>query len=97
MGVFPKIVTSTNIVSLLRLHAANLGSQRLGFYPQKIGSHSLSLGGGMTLHQVHIPDSTINIVGRWRSFAFLIYLQGQVVTFTKGVSTAMAKIAWFHH
>ena len=51
----------------------------------------------MTLHQVHIPESTIKIISRWQSDAFLIYLQGQVATFTKGVATAKAKIAWFHH
>ena len=39
----------------------------------------------MTLHQSHIPDSTIKIIGRWRSDAFLIYLQDQVATFTKAV------------
>ena len=38
----------------------------------------------MTLHQAHVPNSTIKIIGRWRSDAFLIYLQGQVATFTKG-------------
>ena len=46
----------------------------------------------MTLHQAHIPDSTIKIIGQWRSDAFLIYLQGQVATFTKGVSKAMAAL-----
>ena len=51
----------------------------------------------MTLHQAHITNSTIKIIGRGRSDAFLIYLQGNVATFTKGVSTAMAKTAWFHH
>ena len=51
----------------------------------------------MTLHQSHVPDSTIKIIGRWRSDAFLIFLQGQVVTFTKGMATAMDKISWFQH
>ena len=50
----------------------------------------------MTLHQAHIPNSTIMIIGRWHSYDFLVYLQGQVETFTKGVDTAMAKTAWFH-
>ena len=51
----------------------------------------------MTLHQTHISDSTIKIVGRWRSDAFLIYLQGQVATFTKVVSKVMAAVPWFIH
>ena len=49
----------------------------------------------MNLHQAHIPDSTIKIIGQWRSDAFLIYLQEQVATFTKGVSKAMAAVPWF--
>ena len=51
----------------------------------------------MTLHQAHVPNSTIKIIGRWMSDAFLIYLQGQVATFTKGVSKAMAAVPWFIH
>ena len=43
-GAFPKKVTSSQIASLLCLHAANIVFQRLGFYPHDIGSHSL-LGG----------------------------------------------------
>ena len=51
----------------------------------------------MTLQQAHVPDSTIKIIGRWSSDAFLIYLQGQVSTFTKGVSKAMAAVLWSIH
>ena len=51
----------------------------------------------MNPHQAHILDSSIKIIGRWRSDAFLIYLQGQVATFTKGVSKAMAAVPWFTH
>ena len=51
----------------------------------------------MTLHQAHIPNSTINIIVWWHLGAFLIYLQSQVVTFMKGAASAMAKIAWFRH
>ena len=51
----------------------------------------------MTLHLAGIPDSTIKIVGRWRSDAFLIYLQGQIATFTRGVAAVMAKVQWFRH
>ena len=70
----PKTVTSTNIVSLLCLQAANLVFQRLGFYPHEIGSYSLLSGLSMTLHQAHVPNSTIKIIGWWRSDAFLVYL-----------------------
>ena len=42
-------------------------------------------------------DSTVRDVGLVESHAFLIFLQGQVVTFTKGMATAMDKISWFQH
>ena len=90
-------MTSTNIVSLRCLHAANFGFRRLGFYPHEIGSHLLRSGGSVTLRQAHIPDSTIKIIGRWRSAAFIVYLQGQVATLVKGVATDMEKNVWFHH
>ena len=49
----------------------------------------------MTLHKAGQSDSTIKIIGQWRSDAFLIYLQWQVATFTKGVSVAMEQVMWF--
>ena len=88
-------VTSSNVVATLRLWAAHIGFQRLGFHPMEIGSHSLRSGGAMTLHQAGMSDSTIKVIGRWKSDAFIIYLQGQVLSFTKGVATAMKEVMWF--
>ena len=90
-------VTGREITSTLRHCAAKMGYQRMGLYPHEIGSHSLRSGGAMTLKLAGISDSTIKIIGRWRTDAFLVYLQGQVATFTQGVSTAMSKIQWFQH
>ena len=91
-GAAQKLVTGSNIVFHLRATAHKIGFQRLGFHAHEIGSHSLRSGGAMTLHQAHVSNSTIKIIGRWRSDAFLIYLQGQVSTFTKGVSKAMLAV-----
>ena len=96
-GDAQKLVTGSNIVFHLRATARKIGFQRLGFHTHEIGSHSLRSGGAMTLHQAHVPDSTIKIICRWRSDAFLIYLQGQVATFAKGVSKAMAAVPGFVH
>ena len=49
----------------------------------------------MTLHQAGISDSTIKVIFRWKSDAFIIYLQGQVLSFTKGVAASMKKVMWF--
>ena len=71
-----RFVTRSQVIKLLRLHTAKIGFQRLGFHPHEIGFHSLLSGGAITLHQSHIPDSTININGRWFSDSFLVHLQG---------------------
>ena len=96
-GAAQKSVTGSHIVKHLRETARAIGFKKLGFYAHEIGSHSLRSGGAMTLHQAHVADSTIKIIGRWKSDAFLIYLQGQVATFTKGVAKAMAAVQWFTH
>ena len=48
----------------------------------------------MTLHMTGIKEHTIKIIGRWRSDAFIIYLQGQVASFTTGVVSAMSLVPW---
>ena len=82
-------------MAFLRLWAGKLRHRRLGFHPNEIGSNSLRSGGAMTLHQAGVADSTIKIIGRWKSDAFLIYLQGQVLTFTRGVAAKMRNVMWF--
>ena len=67
----------------------------LGFHPHEIGSHSLRSGGAMKMHQADQSDSKIKVIGTWCSDAFIIYLQGQVATLTKGVSVAMKQVMWF--
>ena len=96
-GAAPNSVTGSNIVELLRATEKQIGFQQLRFFPHYIGFHSLRLGGDMTLHEAHISYITIKIIGRWSSDAFLIYLQGQVATFTKGVSKSMAAVPWLMH
>ena len=93
----PSSVSSRHITATLRIEAKKIGFQKLGFYPHEIGSHSLRSGGAMTLHLAGVSEHTIKIIGRWRSDAFLIYLQGQIASFTKGVAAAMAKVQWFKH
>ena len=93
----PSSITGRDITSSLRQCAAKIGYLKLGAHPHEIGSHSLRSGGAMTLHLAGESDSTIKIIGRWRTDAFLTYLQGQVATFTKGVASAMSRVLWFHH
>ena len=90
-----KSITITHLVALLRIWAGKIGFSRLGFHPHEIGFHSLRLGVAMTLHQAGQYDITIKVIGRWRLDSFLIYLQGQISNFAKGVSVAMKQAVWF--
>ena len=49
----------------------------------------------MAHHQAGVSDSTIKVIGRWKSNAFVIYVQVQVLSFAKGVVSAMKKVIWF--
>ena len=51
----------------------------------------------MTLHLAGIADSIIKIIDRWRSDAFLIYLQGQITNVTQGVYMAISLVQWITH
>ena len=58
-GAAQKLVTGSNIVFHLRATACNIVFQRLGFHAHETSSYSLRSGGAMTLHQSHVPESTI--------------------------------------
>ena len=94
-GAVVKSIPSTHFVVFLQLWDGKIGFTRLGFHPHGIGSHSLRSGGAMTLHQAGQSESTIKVIGRCHSDAYLIYLQGQVDTVAKGVSAAMKRVVWF--
>ena len=85
-GDVGKSVTSAHLVGFLQLWDSKIGFDQLGFHPQNIGYHSLHSVGAMNLHQAGQYDSTIKVIRRSCSDAFLLYLQGEVTTFTKGVS-----------
>ena len=93
----PSSISSRHITATLRLEANKIGFQKLGFYSHEIGSHSLRSGGAMTFHLAGIKEHTIKIIGRWRSYAFLIYLQCQISSFTTCVASAMSLVPWFRH
>ena len=46
-----------------------------GFAQSRFTSHSLRYGGATTLAAAGLPDSWIQVYGRWRSLAFLQYIK----------------------
>ena len=88
-------VTSQDIVAVLCIWTVKIGFLWLGFHPQNIGPHLLHSGVTMTLNQDGISDSNIKAIGWWRSKSFLIYLQGQFLSFSKILTVSMKDVIWF--
>ena len=65
--------------STCRIHG---GKEKFGFDPEEIGNKNLQSGAAMALFlQNHLSDK-IMILGRWKSKAFLDYIQPQVIAWT---------------
>ena len=61
----------------------------LGFTGDDVGTHSIRSSLAMALYLKRRPVSTIMLLGRWSSDAFLLYIRRQVQEFSKGVSADM--------
>jgi hypothetical protein len=61
----------------------------LGFTGEDVGTHSVRASLAMTLYLSRRPVSTIMLIGRWCSDAFLLYIKRQVQEFSAGVSADM--------
>jgi hypothetical protein len=82
-------ITSNQTRNLIRSHVKSIGPHRLGVDINTVGTHSLRSSCAMLLYLANVRTSTIMLVGRWKSDAFLLYLRRQVKEFTAGVSQQM--------
>jgi hypothetical protein len=71
-------ITGVQLLKQIRLAAAALGKDILGFSPKDIGLHSARSGAAMAMYLSGIPIYTIMLLGRWSSDAFLRYIRKQV-------------------
>jgi hypothetical protein len=78
-----------DLLSRIRLAAATLGEDELGFSPDQVGLHSARSGAAMAMYLAGVPVVTIMLLGRWSSDAFLRYIRRQVKEFSGGVSQKM--------
>jgi len=79
-------ITLYQVIATLRAACATIGSARLGFEPEEIGTHSLRSGAAMEMYLAGVPVYTIMLIGRWSSDAFLRYIWRQVEQFLKDVA-----------
>ena len=88
-------VSAKNVIDHLRLGAGLAGLQQSGYDLSLVGTHSLRASGAVHLHAQGFDDVTIMKLGRWSSNTYLIYIQTQLSTFTRGISQAMASTLKF--
>jgi hypothetical protein len=80
-------VTREQMLQHLRHTVNNMTG--LGFDGTEVGTHSIRSSLAMALYLAKRPISTIMLLGRWSSDAFLLYIRRQVQEFSTGVSSDM--------
>jgi hypothetical protein len=88
-------IALSHIQTRLKAATTAVGEASLGFRIDDIGCHSLRSGSAMAMYLAHIPITTIQRIGRWKSTAFLRYIREQVDCFTTNVSTKMISVQSF--
>lgn len=68
----------------------------LGFKGDEVGIHSICSSLAMALYLSKRSVSTIMLLRRWSSDAFLLYIRRQIQEFSKGVSADMVKNEEFY-
>ena len=58
----------------------------LGLDHTRYSTHSLRIGGASVMAAAGLPDYVIQLIGRWKSLAFLTYIRSNLSMFTKALS-----------
>ena len=70
----PNLIQASDMITHLRATCQTLRAARIGFRPNKVGTHSIRTSFAMQLHLAGVRDFTIMMMGRWKSLAFLRYI-----------------------
>lgn len=89
-------IESKEISKAVKAAVKLIGKDKLGFGPDEVGTHSVRSALAMQLYLQHVPPYTIMMIGRWRSDAFLSYIEKQCHEFTKGMSSTMLTLNTFY-
>jgi hypothetical protein len=90
-------VTASQVTKLLRrICDGETGRTKYSFNSDEIGTRSIRSGAAMSLAvQGGHTDEKIRILGRWKSLAFLTYIRPQVLEWSGGMASDMAKTISF--
>ena len=87
LGKTLKQITRDEMLTHIRHTVDNMNG--LGFTGKEVGTHSVRSSLAMALYLSKRPVSTIMLLGRWSSDAFLLYIRRQIQEFSTGVSSDM--------
>jgi len=90
-------ISSKDSINFLRKTVRSMKEANLGFEANEIGTHSIRSGGAMSMKLSDISESTIRLIGRWRSDSFLRYIRTQVKEFSINISRRMNENEHFSH
>ena len=82
-------IRSYEVKDTIQSAVTAIGPDILGFSAEDVGTHSNRGAFTMMLYLSGAPIFTIMKLGRWLSDAFLDYIEQQVLSFSKGISTKM--------
>jgi len=82
-------ITATEMLEDIRAAVDEIGEEILGYTSADVGTHSVRSSLAMLMYLAGEPVYTIMLIGRWRSTAFLNYIEHQIREFTEGVSARM--------
>ena len=82
-------ITSKTVLQKIRQAVAAIGGSRLGYDAGRVGTHSIRSGAAMAMFLAGVPIETIQLIGRWKSRAFMRYIRIQVPDITKDVASKM--------
>ena len=82
-------ITSKTVLQRIRQAVAEIGGSRLGYDAGRVGTHSIRSGAAMAMFLAGVPIETIQLIGRWKSRAFMRYIRIQVPDITKDVASKM--------
>jgi hypothetical protein len=84
-------VIARHVGQALQRAAVRLLLWKEGFDLDRIGPHSIRASGAMALYLNGSAESTIKLMGRWRSTTWLTYIHTQIAAFSAGLSRKMSR------
>ena len=88
--------SQSQVLSHLRSIAAAISPDKLGFAPNGIETKSIISSTGMAWYLAGVPHPSIQLMGRWKSEAWLCCIRKQVLEFRKGMSKALLQNEFLH-